>query len=70
CGVRLTCEVVLNPNVDDLRLPPRDPTVVSEPMVPRRVRPALCIENLPDKGGEAVGPELTLEGEIVVGSVS
>ncbi|MCI80479.1 hypothetical protein A2U01_0101750, partial [Trifolium medium] len=37
--------------------PPRDdPTVVSEPMVRRRVRPAACIESLPDKGGQAASP--------------
>ncbi|MCI67345.1 hypothetical protein A2U01_0088604, partial [Trifolium medium] len=25
-------------------------------MVQRRVRPATCIESLPDKGGQAAGP--------------
>ncbi|MCI93276.1 hypothetical protein A2U01_0114574, partial [Trifolium medium] len=48
--------VVLKPNVDDLRLPHRDPTVVSEPMVRRRVRPDPCIESLLDKGGQAACP--------------
>ncbi|CAJ2649519.1 unnamed protein product [Trifolium pratense] len=39
------------------RLPPRDdPTVVSEPMVRRRVELAPCIESLPDKGGQAASP--------------
>ncbi|MCI40948.1 hypothetical protein A2U01_0062181 [Trifolium medium] len=38
--------------MDDPRLPPRDPTVVSEPMVRRMVRPASCIESLPNKGGQ------------------
>ncbi|PNX75886.1 hypothetical protein L195_g031830 [Trifolium pratense] len=49
--------VVLKPNVDDPRLPPRDdPTVASEPMVPRRVELSPCIESLPDKDGQAAGP--------------
>ncbi|MCI27897.1 hypothetical protein A2U01_0049097, partial [Trifolium medium] len=34
------------------RLPPRDPTMVSEPMIRRRVQPTPCIESLPDKGGQ------------------
>ncbi|KAK2372538.1 hypothetical protein QL285_073659 [Trifolium repens] len=39
------------------QLPPHgDPTVVSEPMVRRRVRPAPSIESLPDKGGQAACP--------------
>ncbi|MCI38850.1 hypothetical protein A2U01_0060079, partial [Trifolium medium] len=54
----LTCEVVLEPNVDDPRLPPRDPAVVSESIV----RPTPCIESLPDKDGQATGP-VPLEGE-------
>ncbi|MCI50693.1 hypothetical protein A2U01_0071937, partial [Trifolium medium] len=52
CGVQLTCEVVLEPNVDDPRLTPGDPAVVSESMV----RPAPCIESLPDKDGQTAGP--------------
>ncbi|MCI44846.1 hypothetical protein A2U01_0066085, partial [Trifolium medium] len=45
--------VVLEPNVDDPRLPSRDdPIVVSKPMVRRKVRPTPCIENLPDDGGQ------------------
>ncbi|MCI86716.1 hypothetical protein A2U01_0107997, partial [Trifolium medium] len=35
---------------------PHDPTVVSEPMVRRRVRPPPYIESLPDKGGQAACP--------------
>ncbi|MCI20012.1 hypothetical protein A2U01_0041172, partial [Trifolium medium] len=38
------------------RLPPRDPTVVLKLMVRKRVRPTPCIESLPDKGGQTVGP--------------
>ncbi|MCI34605.1 hypothetical protein A2U01_0055825, partial [Trifolium medium] len=44
------------PNVDDSRLPPRDPTVVSESMVQRMVRPATYIESLSNKGGQAASP--------------
>ncbi|MCI51204.1 hypothetical protein A2U01_0072448, partial [Trifolium medium] len=48
---------VLKSNVDDPRLQPRDdPTVVSESMVPRRVRTAPCIESLPSKCGQVAGP--------------
>ncbi|PNX69994.1 hypothetical protein L195_g057024 [Trifolium pratense] len=39
------------------RLPPRDPTVVSEPIVRQRVRPAPCIESLPNKGGQEACPD-------------
>ncbi|MCI53239.1 hypothetical protein A2U01_0074485, partial [Trifolium medium] len=35
------------------RLPPRDPTVVSESMIRRKIRSAPSIESLPDKGGLA-----------------
>ncbi|MCI36792.1 hypothetical protein A2U01_0058015, partial [Trifolium medium] len=44
------------PNVDDHRLPPRDPSVVSESMVRRKIRPAPCIESLSDKGSQAACP--------------
>ncbi|MCI40261.1 hypothetical protein A2U01_0061494, partial [Trifolium medium] len=41
-------------NVDDPpAAPSRDPTMVSKPMV----RPTSCIESLPDKGGQAAGPD-------------
>ncbi|MCI36811.1 hypothetical protein A2U01_0058034, partial [Trifolium medium] len=33
-----------------------DPTVVSEPMIQQRIRPAPCIESFPDKGGQAACP--------------
>ncbi|MCI95770.1 hypothetical protein A2U01_0117069 [Trifolium medium] len=35
---------------------PRDPTVVSESVVRRRVRLTPCIESLPDKCGQAACP--------------
>ncbi|GAU50207.1 hypothetical protein TSUD_376600 [Trifolium subterraneum] len=50
-------ELFLNPMWMIPWLPPRDdPTVVSEPMVRRRIRPAPCIESLPDKGDQATRP--------------
>ncbi|MCI68867.1 hypothetical protein A2U01_0090128 [Trifolium medium] len=38
------------------RLPRRNPTAVSESMVRPRVRPAPCIESLPNKGGQTACP--------------
>jgi hypothetical protein len=38
-----------------LRLPPCDPTVVSKPIIQRRVRPIHCIESLSNKGSQAAG---------------
>ncbi|PNX57448.1 hypothetical protein L195_g050406, partial [Trifolium pratense] len=40
------------PNVDDLRLPPRDSTMVLEPVV----RPTPCIKSLLVKGGQMTSP--------------
>ncbi|MCI57155.1 hypothetical protein A2U01_0078406, partial [Trifolium medium] len=50
------CIVVLRPMWMISRLPHRDPTRVSEPMVRRRVRSTPCIKSLPDKGGQAASP--------------
>ncbi|MCH84814.1 hypothetical protein A2U01_0005651 [Trifolium medium] len=38
------------------RLLLRDPIVVSEPMVRRRIQPTLYIESLPDKGSQVASP--------------
>ncbi|PNX89114.1 hypothetical protein L195_g045231 [Trifolium pratense] len=38
------------------RLPLRDLTVVSEPMIRRRVELAPCIKSLPNKGGQTACP--------------
>ncbi|PNX90595.1 hypothetical protein L195_g046720, partial [Trifolium pratense] len=55
--------VVLKPNVDDPPIAPRDPTMVSESMVRRRVRLAPCIDSiyiilclLPNNGGQTACP--------------
>ncbi|MCI42359.1 hypothetical protein A2U01_0063596, partial [Trifolium medium] len=47
---------VLSPMWIISRLPPRDPTRVSESVVRRRIRLTPCIKSLPDKGGQTASP--------------
>jgi hypothetical protein len=42
--------------VDDLQLPPRDQTVVSEMMLRRKVQTTPYIKKNPDKGGQTADP--------------
>jgi hypothetical protein len=46
-----TLMAALKPIMDDLRLPPYDPTLITQSVIRRRIQMTFCIENLSEKSG-------------------